>query len=368
MKKITVRAPGRINLIGEHTDYNEGYVFPAAIDKYIEVSFETTDNAIASLSAENLNQTASFDLATTQIDTDKGWLHYIFGVVKELQKEGAAIHGFKADFKGNVPLGSGLSSSAALECAFAFGLNKLFDLGFDKKTLVKIAQRAEHNYVGTLCGIMDQYASIFGKKDHALVLDCQSESHEYFPIDLGQYELLVINTNVKHSLSDSEYNTRRKECEQGVSIVQQNYPEATSLRLISMAQLNEFKDQIPSKVYDRCRYVIAENNRVLQAAQALQDKDLESFGRLLYASHHGLQFFYEVSCIELDFLVNLTFDKDYILGARMMGGGFGGCTLHLIQKDKVNTYLDEVCPLYLNTFGKECSPYRISIENGVFII
>ncbi len=369
LSKLIVQAPGRINLIGEHTDYNGGFALPAAIDKQIIVTLQKNNHpSVCTIEAENVHDSVQINLKDLPYNTDKVWLKYIIGVVEELRKRGASIDGFDAKFTGNVPLGAGMSSSAALECSFALGLNQLFDLNFDKMTLVKIAQKAEHNYVGSMCGIMDQYASMMGKKDHVLLLDCQKESHQFYPIDLENYEILIINSNVKHSLADSEYNTRRRECESGVAIIQKVYPKVQFLRDVSTDQLEDFKNQMTSTIFNRCQYVVEENDRVLRAVAMLEKGNLTELGQLMYQSHAGLQNKFEVSCAELDYLVNQTRNQPYIIGARMMGGGFGGCTINLIENGTSNQFIDKVSSSYEHKFGKKITYFKVAISDGAKII
>ncbi len=335
---IIAEASGRINIIGEHTDYNDGFVLPASIDKRMTVKIKRNGTASqASIMAANLGESFAFDLQNYS-PTQNGWYNYVMGVVNELQKLGGSITGFNAEFNGTVPIGSGMSSSASLECAFALALNELFDLGFDKWQLIKASQMAEHNFVGIKCGIMDQFASVMGKKDQVMLLDCGSLEFQYFPLELDKYQLLLLNTNVSHSLASSEYNTRRAECEEGVELLKKKHPFITNLRDISLEQITGNIDKMPGHIFRRCHHVVSENQRVLDATQALLNKNYKDLGKLMYQSHLSLQNDYKVSCTELDFLVKQTLDKDYIIGARMMGGGFGGCTINIVEKNKVNEF------------------------------
>lgn len=367
-KSIRVQSPGRINIIGEHTDYNEGFVLPAAIDKNITVDMQLNDSAsTCNIKANNLNEIYTFDLNQVK-PTKPGWENYVLGVVDELQQLGAKFAGFDATFAGDVPIGSGMSSSAALECSFAFALNELFDLGFDKWQLIKAAQMAEHHFVGTKCGIMDQFASVMGKKDQVMLLDCRSLEYQYFPCNLGDYQLILLNTNVSHSLASSEYNTRREECETGVKLMQNQFPDIQSLRDVSREMFEAEVASLPSKVAQRCKHIISENARVKEATEALIGGNFEKLGQLMYASHYSLQHDYEVSCPELDYLVAQTEDKDYVLGSRMMGGGFGGCTINLVRKDRLDTFQDKMAAAYRKKFELDLTPYLVSIENGTTIL
>ena len=365
---IVAQSPGRINIIGEHTDYNEGFVLPAAINKNTIVQLKKNGHSsICHFLAKNVMETFEFDLTQFQ-PIKSGWQNYIMGVVAELQKLGAIFTGFDCEFEGNVPIGSGMSSSAALECSLAYGLNELFQLGFDKWQLIKACQMAEHHFVGIKCGIMDQFASVMGKENQVMRLDCRSLDFKYFPLDLGSYQFLLLNTNVSHQLADSEYNKRRAECEEGIAILKNTYPELQSLRDANYQMLLATIDQMPKKVGNRCRHIILENDRVVSATDALLIKDFVTLGKLMYQSHASLQIDYEVSCTELDYLVNQTKDKSYVLGSRMMGGGFGGCTINLIEKKWVNTFIDEMSEHYHQKHGIDLSPYVVSIENGAGLV
>ncbi len=360
---ITVKSPGRINIIGEHTDYNDGFVLPAAVDKSITMAVRRNGTNLVNVTATNVGETYTFDLQGFA-PLSGGWQNYIMGVVAELQKIGASIPGFDAKFEGNVPIGGGMSSSAALECSLAYALNELFELGFETTQLIKASQMAEHNFVGIKCGIMDQFASMMGKKDQVVMLDCRSLEYRYFPLDLGDYQLLLLNTNVSHSLASSEYNICRAACAVGVEILKKFYQGIVKLRDINLEQLESHKDKMPERIYRRCRHVVSENQRVIEATNAMQEGNHKRLGELIYQSHFSLQNDYEVSCPELDFLVEETLKKDCILGSRMMGGGFGGCTINIIEKGKVDTFVEQVSESYRAHFGLELTPYFVSIENG----
>lgn len=368
MKSITVQSSGRINIIGEHTDYNNGFVLPAAIDKKTIFEIRKNDSkSNCSVFAKNVSEHLEFDLTDFQ-PLANGWQNYVLGVVAELQKTGAKLSGFDCEFGGDVPIGSGMSSSASLECSLAFGLNELFELGLSKWELIKIAQNSEHNFVGIKCGIMDQFASVMGKKNQVMLLDCQSLEFEYYPFDLGDYQLLLLNTNVSHTLASSEYNTRRAECEEGVSNLQKHFPQVNSLRDATMEMLTQVKNEMREVVFRRCRHIILENQRVLDATKALLNKDFKKLGKLMYQSHNSLQYDYEVSCDELDFLTQFTEKRPYVLGSRMMGGGFGGCTINIIKKDKVQTFLNAVSGIYFNRFSKYLTSYEVKIDDGAKVV
>jgi len=368
MSKISVRAPGRINIIGEHTDYNKGYVLPAAINLGIQVEIENNGTNKVHLNAIDLNSVFTFDLQDERLNTDLHWTKYGFGVVKELQKLGAQLQGFNAKFWGDVPQGSGMSSSAALECSLSFALNQLFNLQLSEWDLIKAGQMAEHNYVGTKCGIMDQFSSILGKKNQAIFLDCLHLNYEYVPLDLKRYELLLLNTNVAHSLADSAYNTRRAQCEEGVNLLKQKTIIKDTLRDVKASEIDQLETLLPSVIFKRCQYVVEENERVIKAKAALQKKDIITLGKLMFQSHEGLKNLYEVSCAELDFLVDCAKKEPAVLGSRMMGGGFGGSTISIIASNEKAAFVDKVALAYQQQFGIELSPYTVAIEDGAHIV
>lgn len=360
---LVFRSPGRINLIGEHTDYNEGFVLPAAIDKEIFL-------AIAKNGGENC-RVFSFDYEEMQVfnlrdfsPAPSGWINYITGVIAQLIGSDYHLEGFNCVFGGNIPIGAGLSSSAALENGICYGLSELFDLKLDRMSMLKFSQKAEHEYAGVACGIMDQFASMMGKAGHAIRLDCRSLEYNYFPLHLDNYRFILCDTQVKHSLVDTEYNVRRMECEIGVQSIKKYQEQVLSLRDISYEMLQNVRHEIPSKVYQRCLYVLEENNRLLKACQMLESGDLEGFGSLMYKSHEGLSKQYEVSCPELDFLVDFTLARSEVLGSRMMGGGFGGCTLNLVKKDQAENFKSEITTAYLKKFGHQAQVYEVEIVEG----
>ncbi|MEH6405863.1 MAG: galactokinase [Leeuwenhoekiella sp.] len=365
---VIVNSPGRVNLIGEHTDYNNGYVMPTAIDKTIKFYLKKngSDNQ-CSIKSLNYGATLDLDLQNPDLNGDE-WTLYIIGVIEEMKKLGVNLTGFDCLMYSDLPMGAGISSSAALECGLAYGLNTLFDLGLTKIDLVKLSQKAEHNYVGTQCGIMDQFASVMSENGHVIKLDCKTLDYELLPFDIEPYKLLLLNTNVSHSLSSSEYNTRRKECEEGVKTLQLKYPHINSLRDASFAELESCKNDISEIVFKRCQYILEENDRVLKAAEALKNNDLETFGKLMYASHEGLQHKYEVSCEELDFLTDFSRDNAEILGCRMMGGGFGGCTINLIHEDAVAGYIEKASKAYTEAFDIKLTAFTTLPANGSSLI
>ncbi len=364
---VVVRSPGRINLIGEHTDYNEGFVLPAAIDKaaYIVI----TSNSSNDIVLHSIDMNESFNTTTDVIEKSKtAWANFMLGVVDQFQKSGIKIPGFEAALIGDVPIGAGLSSSAAVECAMAFALNEITNAGLDKLTMVKMAQKAEQTFAGVMCGIMDMFASTFGKKNHVIKLDCRSLDYEYKPLDLGSYKILLLNTNVKHSLASSAYNTRRQECEQGVAWVREHHPDVHSLRDVTIGMLNEHVLPKNKLVYKRCRFIVEEIERLLAGCKDLEKGDIKAFGKKMFRTHEGLSKEYEVSCDELDFLVDTVKDNALIVGARMMGGGFGGCTINIIEEAAIDTLVIKLKPVYQKKFGKELVHYIAGIEDGTSII
>jgi len=355
-------SPGRINLIGEHTDYNGGFVFPGAIDKGMiaEIKKNGTDKVRAF--SVDLNDYAEFGLA--EADAPKAsWAKYIFGVCREIIKRGGEISGFDTAFAGDVPLGAGMSSSAALESTYAFALNDMYSLNIDKFELAKIGQATEHNYCGVNCGIMDQFASIFGKKGSLIRLDCRSLEYKYFPFHPTGYKLVLLDSVVKHELASSAYNKRRISCETVVAAIRRNHPEVEFLRDATMEMLNEVKADVTSEDYMRAEYVIEEIQRVLDVCDALEKDDYETVGKKMYETHHGMSKLYEVSCEELDFLNDVA-KKCGVTGSRVMGGGFGGCTINLVKEDKYDAFVKEAFDSYTAKFGHEPKLYNVVISDG----
>ncbi len=364
---LVICAPGRINLIGEHTDYNNGFVLPAAIDKAIWLAVSPRSDDRIELFADDINDACSADLQHL-VRSDKGWPNYLLGTFDELRKAGHTIHGANVVLGGNIPAGAGLSSSAAMASGLLFALNELYDLGLSGAGLAQLAQRSENNFVGMNCGIMDMYASLMGQKGHALLLDCRDLTTRYISVDLPDYTFILCNSGVKHALVDSEYNTRRRECEAGVQHFQSIYPDIHSLRDVTEEMLLAEKKNLPDLIFRRCQFIITEKTRVLRAAEALEQGELTAFGALLYATHDGLQHQFEISCPEIDFLVDETRDLPYVLGARMMGGGFGGCTLNLVHNDFVQTFEAHMQAAYQQHWQHELPCYEVTITDGVRIV
>ncbi|CAH8284290.1 galactokinase [Mariniflexile fucanivorans] len=360
---LLIFSPGRINIIGEHTDYNDGFVFPAAVNKGIVAGIQKSEASESKVYAVDKNEEISFSLYTLKPSTEGSWANYVLGVVSELQNRSKTIGNFNIAFGGDIPGGAGMSSSAALENSVVFGLNELFNLGLSKEEMILISQKAEHNYVGVKCGIMDQYASMFGIENHALLLDCRTVKSKPYKIDFKDQELILINTNIKHSLSDSAYNDRRSVCESISELL-----KVKALRDATEFDLETIKDQVSPENYQKALYVIQENERAVKASKAMEVGDLETLGKLIYASHEGLQNQYKVSCDELDFLVAQAKLNGYVLGARMMGGGFGGCTINLIAKNESENFKTHISKVYNEKFGKECSIYSVKLSEGTHLI
>ena len=355
-------SPGRINLIGEHTDYNDGFVFPGAVEQGVIAEIRPNGTRKVRAYAIDLKDYDEFDL-----DDAKGprgtHFKYIFGVARELMALGVPVGGFDTAFAGDVPLGSGMSSSAALESTFAFGLNDLFDGKLDKLQLAKVGQATEHKYVGVNCGIMDQFASVFGKKGNLVRIDCRSGEYEYFPWNPKGYKLVLINSCVKHELVGSPYNDRRKSCEDVVAAIAKFKPEAKSLRDCTMEDLDKVKDEVGEINFKRARYVLGEIDRVLAVCDALKAGDYETVGEKMYETHDGLSKDYEVSCEEIDFLVDIAHDCG-VAGSRIMGGGFGGCTINLVPEQFYKTFVENAKKQYKEKYGKDCKIIDVVIGDG----
>jgi len=360
---VLFRSPGRVNLIGEHTDYNMGFVLPAAIDRAIYFAIAPRDDEDCHVFAVDMNESVSFSINNLN-KSEKGWPNYLMGVVDQLIKADYKFKGFDCVFGGDIPIGAGLSSSAALEAGLTYALNHIYKLKINKLDLVKFAQKAENEFVGVNCGIMDQYVSVFGKKGNVLRIDCRSLEYEYFPFDYEYISIVLFDTCISHSLASSEYNKRRKECAEGVEIIKKRFQNVESLRDVSADMLNEFRSELEPTVFRRCKYVVTENERLMKACEVLNTHDLKTFGSLMYETHKGLSEDYEVSCKELDFLVNYTMDKDKVYGSRMMGGGFGGCTINLIENSAIDSISKRMKEEYKKEFNIEANVYVTKISSG----
>lgn len=356
-------APGRVNLIGEHTDYNEGYVLPAAINASAWLAIGPAEKELGRWISADFSSTAEIDFSNITPHA-KTWVNYLLGVVDQFVKMGIAVPPFHAVLSSEVPIGAGLSSSAALEAVMAVALNTITGAGLPPMELARIAQRAENHFIGLQCGIMDMFASIHGRKDHVMCIDCRDLSCAYFPLELGDYRIVLMDTGVKHSLASSEYNLRRQQCEEGVAMIANKYTAVKSLRDVTIAMLDEYQTQMAPIIYKRCAYVVAENDRVLATCAALQSGNLAAVGEYLFASHEGLQHLYEVSCAELDLLVDLVRKDPAVLGSRMMGGGFGGCTISLVHKEAVSRLAAAIGPIYHQRTGKEMQLHEVVTGDG----
>ncbi|MEM7381334.1 MAG: galactokinase [Bacteroidota bacterium] len=362
--ELTIASPGRINLIGEHTDYNLGFVLPTAIDKKIIFEFRRngTDHHCE---VRSLTYDTSFQIDLRQIaPSENEWENYILGVLFEISKRTNKVRGFDCQISSDLPVGSGVSSSAALECGMAFGLNELFDLGLSRMDIITLSRDAEHLYVGTQCGIMDQFASVMSKAEHVILLDCESLKHTYIPAVLAPYKLVLLNSNVTHNLASSEYNTRRKECEEGVAILQKKDASVNSLRDANGELLEACKAEMSDTVYRRCKFIIEENQRVLDSAEALKNNQLDVLGKLLYEGQHGLSKLYEIGCEETDYLVEFAKDYQGVLGARQMGGGFGGCTINLVHEDVADAYVEAISEAYFKKFNIRLTTFDGILAEG----
>ena len=360
---LMVFSPGRINLIGEHVDYNDGLVFPAAIDKGIVLAIQKSLESECTAIASDFEESFHFQLSGLKPLANGGWRNYLIGIVSELLKMGCKLTPFKIIFGGNVHSGAGLSSSAALENAIVFGLNELFNLELTKQQMILISQKAEHDYVGVKCGIMDQYASMFGEENHFLLLDTRSLKSKAFHIDLSGYDLTLINSNVQHNLSDSTYNKRRALCENVSNLLQKE-----ALRYVNVSELEIIKHLIAEEDYQKVLYVIEEIERTRKAAEVIRKNEIPALGKLLFQTHKGLSEQYEVSCEELDYLVDLAKKSTAVLGARMMGGGFGGCTINIIKKAETAYFLEETKKAYKKKFGYDCTVIKVKLSQGTQLI
>jgi len=355
-------SPGRINIIGEHVDYNDGFVMPAAIDRGIYYAIALNNSTQVNVVAPDLGQEYSFE--ADNIQKNKGWRNYILGVLDQFQKEGKTIPGFDCVLGGDLPSGAGMSSSAAVECGLAWSLNELMGWNFGRVKIAKLCRLAEHTYPGVMCGIMDQFANMMGKEGSAMLLDCRSLEYRYLPLPLEDYTILMINTRVHHSLASSEYNLRREQCEEGVHIIQQHLPAVQALRDIKEKDLYDFIDLMPSETFQKCLFVVQEISRTRQAAKLLDQGRLADLGSLMFNTHEGLSKLYKVSCDELDFLVEEAAKEPAVLGARMVGGGFGGCTINIIQRDSIQEFSNRTLERYKITFNLRAEVYEVKIWEG----
>lgn len=366
---MLVRSPGRVNLIGEHTDYNGGFVLPAATDKAAYLAIYASDSEKGTWISIDINEKVEVDFKVIAEMPNHRWANYILGIIEQFQKRGIKVQPFNCVMAGDVPIGSGMSSSAALESAVSFAINEMNQVGLDKRQLAKLAQQAENEFIGVNCGIMDMFASIHGKENNVMRLDCETLEFQYFPLNLGDHKIVLFDTGVKHNLVESEYNLRRQQCEEGLAFFRKNFDESVkNLSQVPLAWLQSSKSQLNSVVYNRCQYVIEENQRILSACEDLQAGNLADFGIKMTATHEGLRNLYEVSCPELDFLVDAVWHETSVLGSRMMGGGFGGCTINLIKSDVIDELYSRLSVSYKQKTGIELKMYSVVTANGTSLI
>lgn len=358
-----IKANGRINLIGEHTDYNNGFVLPGAVDKHIFFAMRPNGGRTTNFYAADIDESFSFSLD----DFGPGktlWANYLMGIFQQMQKDGHELGGIDCVFGGTLPIGSGMSSSAAMECGMGFGLKTLFDLPYERMELALLGQRSSHQFVGVPCGIMDQFTSMMGKKDHLVLLDCRSLEYEYYPADLPGYELVLLNSKVSHDLADGAYAKRVAQCKEGVEILRKHYPEVESLRDVQPAMLKRHQAEFDPVVYKRCKYVVEEGVRVKQVCELLEKNDAAAIGHLLFQTHQGLSKDYEVSCEEIDWLVDFATGHPAAIGARVMGGGFGGCTINLVRAEEVETFTAAALEAYHANFNVQGEAYVVGLDDG----
>ena len=353
---IVSRTPGRVNIIGEHTDYNDGFVLPTPIDRHIWIAAKPKEDMKVSLYAADYNERTSFDIEGIEFDEGHPWSNYVIGVADAMVKRGYALGGANMAIKGDVPIGAGLSSSAAIEVAVAKAFARLFNLDIDPVELAYIGKSAENDFVGVQCGVMDQFVGSLGRRGHALFIDCRTNQYEHIPLD-PDYFVVVVNTMVKRELTSSAYNERRRQCEEGVRVLRKRLPNVAALRDVSGEDLERHWFDLPEAVHRRCRHVVAENRRVLEAVDALKRGDMEGLGRLLYESHLSLRDDYEVSCRELDMLVEMARGIPGTIGARMTGAGFGGCTVNIVEREHANKFSEKIKERYKAATGLSAEAY-----------
>ncbi|MDB5191522.1 MAG: galactokinase [Segetibacter sp.] len=357
-------SPGRINLIGEHIDYNDGFVMPGAIDKGIW--YAVAPNNSNNINFYSYDTQENYSTSRFEIKKNNGWRNYVLGVLDQMVKRNLPFLGFDCVFGGNLPIGAGLSSSAAVECGLAHALNEIFDLQLSRVDIALLSQKAEHTFPGVMCGIMDQYANMMGKQDNIMLLDCITIEHEYLPFKLEDYGLVLINSKVEHALTGGEYNQRREQCKEGFEILRTNLENIESWRDVNPEQVEQLKDKFSDVVFKRSLYVTQEIERTQKAANHLKNNELKEFGQLMFQTHEGLSKLYEVSLPELDFLVDKAKEHDGIIGSRVMGGGFGGCTINLIRKQDWNIITEEITTAYKQQFNIDAEVYEVAIGDGTY--
>ncbi len=365
---LFIKSPGRVNLIGEHTDYNDGFVLPAAIDKTIILAIAPNETNLGRFYSVDMDEVYKTDISSDILKNGRQWINYILGAVDQLKKQGNEIGGFDCVFGGDIPIGAGLSSSAALENGILFGLTELFDIEISPLEMALTGQKVENEFVGVQCGIMDQFVNIHGKEGFALKLDCRSLEYELYPFRRCDIKIVLCDTGIRRELAGSEYNIRRQQCEEGVSTLREHYRDIKNLRDVDMSALKKHQDKLKPVVYKRCKYVLEENKRVHAACNDLVNDDFESFGRRMFESHKGLRDSYEVSCHELDVLVEIAEDSTGVLGSRMMGGGFGGCTINLVEEEYVSSFIKETKEKYRTSIGSPVEIYCANLGGGTSVL
>jgi len=359
-----VRAPGRVNLIGEHTDYNDGFVLPMAIDREIISAFQPRSDRLVSLYSYNFSSSCQFSLDEIAYEEKESWANYVKGVIYLFRERGIALRGMNMVLEGDISLGAGLSSSAAMEVVTALSLQSLNHFEWEPVETIKLCQRAENEFVGVNCGIMDQFVSLLGKRDKALFLDCRTLDYQLIPLPGEELKIVVCNTRVKRGLADSGYNKRREECEEGVSSLKKHLPHIKALRDVKETDFERYKGFLPGVIKKRCRHIIGENQRVLQSVSALEKNDFRKFGQLMNESHRSMRDEYEISCPELDLMVEIAWETEGVLGARMTGGGFGGCTVNLVEEKKVAEFKERISRRYREKTGISPEIYICRAEDG----
>lgn len=355
-------SPGRINLIGEHVDYNDGFVMPAAIDKGVYYAIAENQTDTIHFYATDFDE--HFSVNIDAVKSDDGWRNYVLSVVNEFLKLDKNIRGFDCVFGGDIPRGSGMSSSAAVEGGLAFAINEMYNIGLNRVELALLCQRAEHGFPNVKCGIMDQFANMNGKKDHVILLDCKSMDYQYFPLLLKGYKIVLINSKVHHSLASGEYNIRRQRCEEGLGIIKNYLPVQSFRDIKNIEALAIAKNDMSPKVYDCCRFVVEEIARTQKAAELLQQNDIPAFGKLMFETHEGLSKLYEVSCVELDFLVEQAHKFPAVIGSRLMGGGFGGCTINIVAEDGIANFIEDTSREYQLRYDITPEAYIVETADG----
>ena len=364
---VIVKSCGRINILGEHTDYNDGFVLPAAIDKHIYFAASKNNSNTLRFIALDFGEQIEVDLDEI-IKSDKSWANYCLGIVEQFKQLDCDLEGVDCVFGGDIPIGAGVSSSAALEGGLALCINTLFNIGMSKPKLALLAQRAEHEFVGMPCGIMDQFSTLMGKHDQVIQLDCRSLDYQYFPFKTSTHAIVLLNSKVSHALADSAYPERVQQCKEGLAIIKSAFPEVSSFRDLDQHMLEKCKDELGDLLFRRCDYVNKEIQRVPQACNYLLEGDFDGLGKLMFETHHGLRYDYEVSCAEIDFLVDFAMGRSEVLGSRIMGGGFGGCTINLVELQHVELFKAKASIAYKQAFGIDLDYLDVNIVDGTSVI